>query len=119
MKIAVVGCGAMGSVYAAKLAAAGNDVLAVDSAAEHIERIAGRGLRISGPHDDQVVTMRAVAVAPAEQMDLVVLAVKAADAAAAARGALPMLGAATPVLTIQNGLGSADTVAQIVGEDRV
>jgi len=48
-----------------------------------------------------------------------VLAVKAADVTSGARQALPMLGPATPVLTIQNGLGSADTVAGIVGEQRV
>jgi 2-dehydropantoate 2-reductase len=36
-----------------------------------------------------------------------------------ARQALPMLGPTTPVLTIQNGLGSADTVAGIVGEGRL
>jgi 2-dehydropantoate 2-reductase len=52
-------------------------------------------------------------------MDLVVLAVKAADVTPGARQALPMLGASTPVLTIQNGLGSAQTVAGIVGDRRV
>jgi len=57
--------------------------------------------------------------APDEPMDLIVLAVKAADVTVGARQALPMLGAATPVLTIQNGLGSAETVAGIVGAERV
>ncbi|OHV06789.1 ketopantoate reductase family protein [Mycobacterium talmoniae] len=119
MKIAVIGCGAMGSVYAAKLAAAGHDVLAVDRADDHIAQIAAHGLRISGPGYDQVVAMRAATAAPAEEMDLVVLAVKAADVAAGAGDALPLLGATTPLLTIQNGLGSADTVADIVGGHRV
>lgn len=119
MRIAVVGCGAMGSIYAAKLAAAGNDVLALDRSLEHVEAIAAHGLRISGPQSDQTVTMRAATAAPAEPMDLVVLAVKAADVATGAAQALPLLGADTPVLTIQNGLGSADTVAGIVGDARV
>lgn len=119
MRIAVVGCGAMGSIYAAKLAAAGNEVLAVDRSREHVDAIAARGLRISGPAPEQVVAMRAVTAAPAEPMDLVVLAVKAADVATGATGALPLLGEHTPVLTIQNGLGSADTVAGIVGDARV
>jgi 2-dehydropantoate 2-reductase len=119
MKIAVLGAGAMGSIYAAKLAAAGNDVLVVDRAADHIDRIAGHGMRISGPEGDQVVAMRASTAAPAELMDLVVLAVKAADVAAGAGEVLPMLAATTPVLTIQNGLGSAQTVADIVGQHRV
>jgi 2-dehydropantoate 2-reductase len=119
MKIAVIGCGAMGSVYAAKLAAAGHDVLAIDRVSDHVGQIARAGLRITGPGDDQVVALRAATSAPAEMMDLVVLAVKAADIETGARQALPMLGDATPVLTIQNGLGSAQTVSSIVGEERV
>lgn len=119
MKIAIIGCGAMGSIYAARLAASGNDVLAVDRSSAHIDAIAANGLRISGPQPDQVVPMRAATTAPAEPMDLVVLAVKAADVATGAEQALQLLGQDTPVLTIQNGLGSADTVADIVGGDRV
>lgn len=119
MKIAVIGCGAMGSIYAAKLAAAGNDVLAIDRNQAGVDQINGAGLRISGPDFEQVVAMRASAAAPEEAMDLIVLAVKAADAVTGARTALPMLGEHTAVLTIQNGLGSADTVADIVGAQRV
>jgi 2-dehydropantoate 2-reductase len=119
MKIAVVGCGAMGSIYAAKLAAAGNDVLAVDRDQASIDQIAQHGLRVTGPVSDQVVPLRASTTAPAETMDLIVLAVKAADVTPGAQQALPMLGAATVVLTIQNGLGSAETVAGIVGDQRV
>ncbi|MGB3893642.1 MAG: 2-dehydropantoate 2-reductase [Mycolicibacter sinensis] len=119
MKIAVIGCGAMGSIYAGRLAAAGNDVLAIDRSAEHVHAINADGLRISGPHPDQLVTMRAATLAPTEPMDLVVLAVKAADVGAGAAQALPLLAESTPVLTIQNGLGSADTVAGIVGAERV
>lgn len=119
MKIAVVGCGAMGSIYAAKLAAAGNDVLAIDRSTQHVEQISRVGLRITGPAEDQVVGLRAAGTAPQEAMDLVVLAVKAADAATGARQVLPLLGESTAVLTIQNGLGSAQAVADIVGEHRV
>jgi 2-dehydropantoate 2-reductase len=118
IKIAVIGCGAMGSVYAAKLAAAG-DVVAIDSDEASMAQIARHGLRVTGPGSDQVVPLRASAVAPAETMDLIVLAVKAVDVTPGARQALPMLGAGTPVLTIQNGLGSAETVARIVGDDRL
>lgn len=119
MKIAVIGCGAMGSIYAAKLATAGNDVLAIDRHEPSIERIDRDGLRVTGPGYDRVVPLRASTTAPDEPMDLIVLAVKAADVTVGARQALPMLGPATPVLTIQNGLGSAETVAGIVGAERV
>lgn len=119
MKIAVIGCGAMGSVYAARLAAAGNDVVVVDRHQDSIEAITRDGLRVTGPGYDHTVPLRAAGTAPAEPMDLVVLAVKAADVSTGAQQALSMLGPATAVLTIQNGLGSADTVAGIVGEHRV
>lgn len=119
MKIAVIGCGAMGSIYAARLATAGNDVLAIDRHGPSIDRIRRDGLRVTGPGYDRVVPLRASTTAPDEPMDLIVLAVKAADVTVGARQALPMLGPATPVLTIQNGLGSAETVAGIVGAERV
>ncbi|WP_205876325.1 ketopantoate reductase family protein [Mycobacterium camsae] len=119
MKVAVIGCGAMGSIYAAKLADAGNDVLVVDRYQPGIDQIARRGLRITGPGYDRTVQLRAGTAAPAETMDLIVLAVKAADVTSAAQQALSMLGADTSVLTIQNGLGSAETVADIVGEQRL
>lgn len=119
MKIAVIGCGAMGSIYAVRLAGAGNEVLVVDRYQPGIDQIARHGLRVSGPGYDQTVQLRADTVAPAETMDLIVLAVKAADVSAAAQQALPMLGEGTSVLTIQNGLGSAETVAGIVGDERL
>ncbi|GFG97904.1 ketopantoate reductase family protein [Mycobacterium timonense] len=119
MKIAVIGCGAMGSIYAAGLATAGNDVLAIDRHGPSIDRIDRDGLRVTGPGYDRVVPLRASTTAPDEPMDLIVLAVKAADVTVGARQSLPMLGPATPVMTIQNGLGSAETVAGIVGAERV
>ncbi|MDT7569824.1 MAG: 2-dehydropantoate 2-reductase [Pseudonocardiales bacterium] len=119
MKIAIIGCGAMGSIYAAKLADAGNDVTVIDSYQPGIDQIAQHGLRVTGPGYDHTVRLRATTVAPAEPMDLIVLAVKAADVKPAAQQAVLMLTDNTPVLTIQNGLGSADTVAGIVGDQRV
>ncbi len=119
MKVAIIGCGAMGSIYAAKLADAGNDVLVVDRYQPGIEKIAAHGLRVTGPGYDQTVRLRASTVGVSEAMDLIVLAVKAADVTTAAQQALPMLGEDTTVLTIQNGLGAADTVAGIVGDQRL
>ncbi|MCB2005577.1 MAG: 2-dehydropantoate 2-reductase, partial [Rhodoferax sp.] len=119
MKIAVVGCGAMGSVYASVLAQAGNEVLVVDRWQAHVDAINRHGLRLEGPTGDRTVPMRAVLVAPQEPVELVILAVKAADVAHAATSALPLIGPDTAVLTIQNGIGSADTVSAVVGADRL
>ncbi len=118
-RIAVVGCGAMGSVYAGLLAASGHDVLAVDPWAAHMQAIAERGLQVSGASGEHLVRLRAATVAPAEPMDLVIVATKAAEVAAAARQAQALLGPETVVLTIQNGLGSAERVAEAVGAERL
>ncbi|SSW62337.1 2-dehydropantoate 2-reductase [Achromobacter veterisilvae] len=119
MKIAIMGCGAMGSVYAGLLAAGGHDVLAIDHWAEHVEAMAARGLRVEGASGDRVARVRAYREAPAEPVDLIIIAVKAAQAGSAAAQARAMLGPDTSVLTIQNGLGSADSVAQAIGADRL
>lgn len=119
MKIAVIGCGAMGSVYAARLAAAGNEVLVIDTYRPNIDEIARHGLHVTGPGFDRTVPLRASTTAPAEAVDLIVLAVKAADVKPGAQQALSMLVDSTPVLTIQNGLGSAEVVADVVGENRL
>ena len=119
LKIAVVGCGAMGSVYAGRLSGAGHDVLVVDRWGDHVQAISTSGLRISGPDGERVVPVRAFLTIPNESVDLVVLAVKAADVADAAASLGMLIGDDTVVLTIQNGLGSADEVARHVGADRL
>src|SRR6266568_8386914 len=92
VRIAIIGCGAMGSVYAARLAVAGHTILAVDRWVEHVEEINRNGLRIVGPGLDKLVALRAVTSAPQEEHDLVILSVKAADVVPAARQAERMLG---------------------------
>src|ERR1044072_3718028 len=59
MKIAVVGCGAMGSVYAALLATAGHDIWAIDSWKEHIDAIKANGLHLEGASGDRTVRVNA------------------------------------------------------------
>jgi 2-dehydropantoate 2-reductase len=120
VKIAVVGAGAMGSVYAGLLAAAGHEVWAVDVWREHVEAIESHGLRVEGASGDRTVRLRAATdAAAAGPCELVVVATKASQVEQAARDALPLLGPETVVLTIQNGLGSAERVAGVVGRERV
>lgn len=117
MKIAVIGCGAMGSIYAGLLADAGNEVWAVHRGQAHVDAINHQGLRVEGASGDRRVHLRADSQAPRATVDLVVIATKAAQVAQAARTALPLVGPGTTVLAIQNGLGSDDLVADVVGAD--
>jgi 2-dehydropantoate 2-reductase len=120
VKIAVVGAGAMGSVYAGLLGSAGHEVWAIDRWREHVEAIRERGLRVEGASGDRVVPIRATTdPTEAGEVDLVILATKAMDVEAAAGAARPLVGADTLVLSIQNGLGGPDVAARVLGEDRV
>jgi 2-dehydropantoate 2-reductase len=120
MKIAIVGTGAMGSVYAGILGDADNEVWAVDAWAEHVEAIRTRGLTVDGASGGRTVRIHAT-TDPAEAgvCDLVVIATKALDVEAAAAAAKPLVGPDTVVVPIQNGLGSAERVAAVLGEEQV
>ena len=120
MKIAIVGTGAMGSVYAALLADAGHEVWAVDAWPEHVAAMRDRGLRVEGASGDRTVRVNATReAADAGPCDLVIIATKARDVKAAAESAKPLVRADTVVLSIQNGLGGPDATASVLGRERV
>lgn len=120
MKIAVVGCGAMGSVYAALLADAGHEVWAIDNWKEHVDAIKANGLRLEGASGDRTVRVNATSnAADAGPCDLVILATKAMHVEKAAKSMQPLLRPETVALSIQNGLGGPDTAAKVLGRERV
>ena len=120
MKIAIVGCGAMGSVYAALLGAAGHEVWAIDAWREHVEAMRSQGLRLEGASGDRTVRLHATTqAAEAGPCDLVIIATKAMHVEAAAESVRALLGPDTLVLSIQNGLGGPDTAARVLGRERL
>ena len=120
MKVAVVGCGAMGSVYAALLADAGHEIWAIDSWKEHVDAMKTNGLRLEGASGDRTARVNATTkAADAGPCDLVILATKAMHVEQAARSMQPLLRKDTVVLSIQNGLGGPDTAAKVLGRERV
>ena len=120
MKIAIVGTGAMGSVYAGLFASAGHEVWAIDAWPEHVEAMQKKGLRLEGASGDRTVKVNATTDAKdAGPCDLVVLATKAMHVSQAASSSKPLLKPDTPVLSIQNGLGGPDTAASVLGKERV
>ena len=120
MKIAVMGAGAMGSVYAGLLTEGGHEVWAVDVWREHVDAIRERGLRVEGASGDRVIKLNAT-TDPAEPgvCDLVVVATKAAQVGDAAHAAAALIGPDTLVLTIQNGLGAGERICQHMDASRV
>ena len=103
-KIAVVGCGAMGSVYAALMVDAGHEVHAVTLWPDHAEAMATKGLRCEGASGDRTVPIHATTTTDGiGTCDLVIIATKAFDVEAAAKSCIPLLGPETIVQTIQMG----------------
>lgn len=114
MKIAILGTGAMGSIYAALLKEAGHEVYAVDLWPEHVLAINQHGLKISGASGDRTI-QGIVASTDTDAIgvcELVIIATKASGVAGAAKAMLPLIDRDTLVLTIQNGLGAAERIAQ-------
>ena len=119
-RVAIIGTGAMGSIYAALMADAGHDVWAVDLWAEHIATIRRDGLHIEGASGDRTVRVNATTdTRDIVEADLVIIATKLDGVEAAARAVAGILRTETPVLSIQNGLGGPDAVARIIGPNRL
>jgi 2-dehydropantoate 2-reductase len=110
----------VGGYFGAKLAQSGQDVTFIARGA-HLAAIREHGLRIrSAKLGDFTVRARAeqdtTAVGP---VDFAIFAVKAYDNAGAIPLIKPLVGRETVVLTLQNGVDSADDVAAVVGEAHV
>jgi 2-dehydropantoate 2-reductase len=120
MRFAILGSGAVGGYFGAKLARAGQDVAFVARGA-HLDAIRSKGLEIkSAKLGDFVVR------APAESdtakigpVDVAIVSVKAYDNATALPMLTPLIGNDTVVVTLQNGVDSTDDVAAIAGERHV
>jgi len=119
MKIAIVGAGAMGSLFGGLLMEGGWCVSLLTRREEDAEEINRRGVRLEGLGGERTLPVPASAepetVAGAE---LILMAVKAYDTAAAIRGIVDFVGSEAAVLTLQNGLGNVETIAAAVGLER-
>ena len=125
MKIAMIGSGAAGSVFAAYLKKGGADVTLVDLNQEHLNTIRERGLRFVedffGDIREEVLTGFHTATSAKEigVMDAVILMVKTTANDAVLRDAQPCIGPETVVISLQNGLGNELKIREYVPEDRI
>ena len=117
-KIAIVGAGAVGCYYGGLLARAGRDVRFLMRA--DLEAVRANGLTIV-THGETLRVPRVQAFATTREIgpcDLVIVALKATANAALEELLPPLLGPETAVLTLQNGLGNEEFIAQRWGAER-
>lgn len=121
MKIAVVGAGAMGSLFGGLLAEHGHAVTLIDVNAAHLEAIQSHGLRL---HTDQghrhIRTLRACLPSQADESpDLLLVFTKTLHTASALSGVAHLIGPGTHVLSLQNGLGNVEVIQRHVARERI
>ncbi len=112
MKFVIVGCGALGSYYGAKLARDGQEVhFLLRSDYEAVRR---RGLRVLSPEGNFHLNPR-IARTPEEigVCDVVLIGLKATANDQFPKLLPPLVGAHTAVVTLQNGLGNEEQLAEI------
>lgn len=120
MKIAVLGAGALGCAIGGTLAQAGNEVVLINRNAVHVDAINAHGLVMRTPQGERAIPVRATTAAGTEgPVDLVIVLVKSFHTREAMSAATALLGPGTVVLSLQNGLGHEDILADIVGRERV
>lgn len=120
MKIAILGAGALGCAIGAALTEAGHETWLINRSPAHVEAMQRAGLRVDDAAGTrQVAVKAATAAGDAGVVDLVIVLVKSFHTETAMRGALDLVGPQTVVLSLQNGLGHEDLLADIVGRERL
>ena len=115
-----MGAGAVGGYYGARLAMAGHDVSFLVRSA-HSAATLRSGLRVTSELGDVRLSPVNVVTDPQQTgpVDLVIVAVKLWDTDAAARSTMPMIGAGTSVISLQNGVDKDEMIAGVLGREHL
>ncbi|MDO5350424.1 MAG: ketopantoate reductase family protein [Lachnospiraceae bacterium] len=119
MRIAVIGGGAMGSIYGGHLSLH-NEVTLIDTNQAIVSQITENGLLIDENGTTNCYRPAAqTCAAEGQPADLVILFVKALFSRAALEGNKSLIGPCTRLMTLQNGAGHEDLLREFVSEDRI
>jgi 2-dehydropantoate 2-reductase len=120
MKVTVIGPGAIGCLLAAYLGAAGEEVWLLDYRPERAVMLREKGIDVvtenGGFHTPINATANPAEICPAEML---LLCVKAGDTEAASARLKGILSRKSHFLTLQNGLGNVEKLAELFGRERV
>ena len=119
MKIAVLGAGAMGSIYGGHLSL-NNDVYMVDKKQELVDKINNDGLKLFENDTDVIYNPTAVTDSKnIGEVDLVILFVKSLYSRTALMENSHIIGGNTYVMTLQNGAGHEDIISEFIPMERI
>lgn len=121
MRFAILGAGAMGSVFGGKLSLAGHDVTLVDVWREHMEAVAASGLELRTPDGASTIVRLCAIHEPVrlEPVEVVIVLTKTFASIEAIRSIAHAVTDETWVVTVQNGLGNERRLAEVIGHGRV
>ena len=120
MNTLIVGAGAMGGLVAYLLHRSGASVMLIDKDPRIVQAVGRGGLRVEGISGTEILPVP-IGDRPATRTppELIVVLVKCHDTADAARAAAPFADARTLVLSLQNGIGNEEILAETFGAERV
>lgn len=120
MKFAIIGAGAMGSLFAGRLAEKNHAVSLIEVSGATIDAIVGQGLRMTGLFGDDSYSLP---VGPADRyvdpFDLLIVFTKGMHTASAMEAATHVIGPDTWALTVQNGVGNVEAIEAFIARDRI
>jgi 2-dehydropantoate 2-reductase len=120
MRIAVMGSGAVGGYFGAKLAAAGHQVAFI-ARGKHLAALQAGGLKVTSPNGDLNIRQAQFSVDPHEvgEVELILFCVKSYDTEPAADAIKPMVSDNTTILSLQNGIDNPAKLARVYGAERI
>lgn len=120
MKIYFLGAGALGCAIGGTLAAGGSDVTLIDPFQAHVDAINRDGLLMKDGDSERRIKVRAATgVEGLPPADLVIVLVKSFHTRSAIEGALSIIGPDTALMSLQNGMGHEEILADVAGREHV
>ena len=120
MRIAVMGSGAVGGYFGAKLAAAGHQVAFI-ARGKHLAALQASGLKVTSPNGDLNIRQARFSADADEigTVELILFCVKSYDTESAAALIKPMVSDKTTILSLQNGIDNPAKLARVYGPERI
>lgn len=120
MKIAIIGAGAMGSLYGGYLSRAGEEVYLVDVWQSHVDEVNNNGLVIKEKEDEIIAYPKAFSKAEEiGSVDLAIIFVKSILTEKALASNKAILGNDTLVMSLQNGYGNIEQIEKYVKGENI